>query len=54
MISELFEVWCKLESAQAVVHLRGHSETAVWHHCLKIDLRTFRHHEKLFYKYVII
>ena len=31
--------------------LCGHTETAVWRHCLlpkKVALRTFRHHEKCF------
>ena len=38
-----FGASCELESAQAVAHLHGHTETAVWRLCLrkkKVDLRT--------------
>ena len=56
MISELqvysrFGAIYELESAQAVALQHGHTETAVWRHCLrqkKVDLHTFRRQEKCF------
>ena len=44
-----FGAICELVSEQAERNLCGHTETAVWRHCLrpkKAALRTFRRQEK--------